>query len=135
MSFVHMRIARPVTRLEAALRMYTRGLGLKKIADFTDHDGFSGVMLGRADLQWHMEFTTCHHHPVKPTQTEEDLLVLYYPEKEEWEQVCASMLSAGFVTVRSFNPYWDVNGRTFVDTDGYRVVIQNRGWLTVEADE
>ena len=134
MSFVHMRIARPVASLEVASRMYIRGLGLKKIADFTDHDGFSGVMLGREGLQWHMELTLCHHHPVKPAPTEEDLLVLYYPEREEWEQVCSNMLSAGFEAVQAFNPYWDANGRTFVDADGYRVVIQNRGWLTVAAE-
>lgn len=135
MSFAHMRIARPVTCPEAALRMYTQGLGLKKIADFTDHDGFSGVMIGGANLQWHMELTICHHHPVKPSPTEDDLLVLYYPDNAEWEQVCARMVSAGFVAVPSFNPYWDANGRTFADPDGYRVVIQNRGWSTVETDE
>lgn len=133
MSFVHMRIARPITRLDVALRMYSEGLGLKKIADFTDHKGFSGVMLGRAHLQWHIEFTVCHTHPVQPSPTEDDLLVLYYPDSAEWAQVCTNMLGAGFVAVRSFNPYWDVNGRTFADPDGYRVVIQNRGWDTVEA--
>ncbi|ECG3432622.1 VOC family protein, partial [Salmonella enterica subsp. enterica serovar Oranienburg] len=26
------------------------------------------------------------------------------------------------------NPYWDVNGKTFVDRDGYRVVMQNKAW-------
>ncbi|VFS80265.1 Uncharacterised protein [Raoultella terrigena] len=44
-SFTHLRIARPVTRLAHAFRMYAEGLGLQKIADFSDHDGFSGVML------------------------------------------------------------------------------------------
>lgn len=128
MSFAHMRIARPVTSLGAALRMYTQGLGLKKIADLTDHEGFSGVMIGSANLQWHMELTICHHHPVTPSPTEDDLLVLYYPEKEAWEQVCTRMVSAGFVAVPSFNLYWDANGRTFADADGYRVVISNQSW-------
>lgn len=128
MSFAHMRIARPVTSPEAALRMYTQGLGLKKIADFTAHDGFSGVMIGGENLQWHMELTICHHHPVTPSPTEDDLLVLYYPDNAEWEQVCARMVIAGFVVVPSFNPYWDANGRTFADPDGYRVVICNKNW-------
>ncbi|VFS80271.1 Uncharacterised protein [Raoultella terrigena] len=35
---------------------------------------------------------------------------------------------AGFTPVSSFNPYWDVSGRTFADDDGYRVVLQNRTW-------
>lgn len=25
-------------------------------------------------------------------------------------------------------PYWEVNGVTFVDRDGYRTVLQNRAW-------
>lgn len=126
--FSQMRIAKPVTHLERSFQMYSKGLGLKRIADFTDHDGFSGVMLGLEGLPWHIELTLCHHHPVKPRQTEEDLLVLYYPDKDEWEQTCARMVAAGFVMVSAFNAYWDVNGRTFCDLDGYRVVIQNRAW-------
>lgn len=128
MSFVHMRIARPVTNLELSYQMYSKGLYLDKIADFNDHEGFSGIMLGREGLQWHMELTTCHYHPVKPLHTEEDLLVLYYPDSTEWVGVCARMVESGFSIVSSFNPYWDVNGRTFEDRDGYRIVIQNRSW-------
>lgn len=126
--FTHMRIAKPVTNLERSFLMYSKGLSLKKIADFSDHDGFSGIMLGQDGLPWHMELTVCHHHPVQPLQTEEDLLILYYPDKDEWEHVCIRMSNAGFTVVDSFNPYWDVNGRTFVDFDGYRVVIQNKEW-------
>jgi hypothetical protein len=28
----------------------------------------------------------------------------------------------------SFNPYWDRQGVTFEDPDGYRVVLQNATW-------
>ena len=34
------------------------------------------------------------------------------------------MEKAGYRAVKAFNPYWDKNGRTFVDPDGYRVVLQ-----------
>ncbi|MXG37203.1 VOC family protein, partial [Escherichia coli] len=74
------------------------------------------------------EFTHCHDHPRQPAPTDEDLLVLYYPDKAAWQQACARMTAAGFRTMRSFNPYWDTNGKTFVDDDGYRVVLQNRDW-------
>ncbi len=124
----HMRIARPVTNLEKSCRMYSQGLGLQKIADFADHQGFSGVMMGSEQLSWHLEFTLCHHHPVAPSPTDDDLLVLYYPDNAEWQQVCANMTAAGFATIASFNPYWDVKGRTFIDSDGYRVVLQNQAW-------
>ena len=33
-----------------------------------------------------------------------------------------------FLRVTAFNPYWEVNGVTFVDRDGYRTVLQNRAW-------
>ncbi|WP_330992637.1 VOC family protein [Pluralibacter gergoviae] len=128
MSFIHMRIARPVSDLEASYGMYARGLGLQKIASFIDHDGFSGVMLGLDNLPWHIEFTCCHQHPVKPAATEEDLLVLYYPDAAEWQLTCAKMVDAGFMAVNAFNPYWDKKGQTFADADGYRTVIQNSCW-------
>jgi hypothetical protein len=35
------------------------------------------------------------------------------------------MLGAGFVPVSAVNPYWDRDGVTFEDPDGYRVVLQN----------
>ncbi|KAF0855976.1 VOC family protein [Pantoea dispersa] len=126
--FTHMRIARPVTQLERSVLMFSQGLDLQKIAEFHDHDGFNGVMLGRKDLDWHLEFTCCPGHPVIPSPTEDDLLVLYYPDENAWKLACESMVEAGFKRTNSFNPYWDVNGQTFVDPDGYRVVMQNRAW-------
>jgi catechol 2,3-dioxygenase-like lactoylglutathione lyase family enzyme len=108
--------------------MYRDGLGLRVVGSFEDHDGFSGVMLGAPGLNYHFEFTHCAAHPVAATPTAEDLAVFYIPDGAEWERVSASMLAAGFTAVTSFNPYWDVRGRTFEDHDGYRVVLQNAGW-------
>ena len=124
----HMRIARPVSELSKICEMYCNGLGLEKIGNFTDHDGFSGCMLGLDGLSWHLEFTQCHDHPVLPSPSNEDLLVLYIPEKDSWRTTCENMDDAGFVRIQSFNPYWDRNGITFEDMDGYRVVIQNMHW-------
>jgi Questin oxidase-like len=33
-----------------------------------------------------------------------------------------------FESVKAFNPYWDRNGKTFEDPDGYRVVLQHANW-------
>jgi hypothetical protein len=30
--------------------------------------------------------------------------------------------------VPSFNPYWDRDGVTFEDPDGYRIVLQKAAW-------
>ncbi len=63
-----------------------------------------------------------------PSPGDEDLLVLYYPQQAAWEAQCTAMDAAGFLRVTAFNPYWEVNGVTFVDRDGYRTVLQNRAW-------
>lgn len=128
MIFCHLRIARPVSNLLRSRDQYRKGLDLEVIGEFNHHDGFSGYMLGRADLGWHLEFTQCHHHPVTPSPSSEDLLVVYMAEKAAWETACDKMLAAGFRRVASFNPYWEVSGMTFEDNDGYRVVLQNRTW-------
>lgn len=124
----HLRIARPVSDLERAVAMYRRGLGLDEIGRFEDHAGFDGVMLGRRDSHYHLEFTRCHSHPVAPTPTPEDLLVFYLPDTEQWQQSCRCMTEAGFEEVPPFNPYWGRSGRTFRDPDGYRIVLQQAAW-------
>lgn len=85
MSFCHMRIARPVSELDTTASMYCAGLGLEQLGSFTDHEGFSGIMLGAPEAGWHLEFTHCRHHPVTPSPGDEDLLVLYYPQQAAWE--------------------------------------------------
>lgn len=113
--------------------MYCAGLGLRVLGSFEDHDGFDGVMLGTADMPYHFEFTACRSHPVAPHPTEEDLVVFYVPDQQEWERRCDSMRAAGFLQVSSFNPYWDLRGRTFQDPDGYRVVLQRASWANPES--
>lgn len=127
----HLRIARPVADLATTRDMYCRGLGLRVVGDFADHAGFDGVMLGAPGAAYHFEFTYCRHHPVVPTPTAEDLVVFYLPSLIEWQAVCDAMVAAGFAPVASFNPYWDLHGRTFEDQDGYRVVVQNDAWHNV----
>ena len=123
-----LRIARPVSDLGASVAMYKSGIGSEVIGSFQDHDGFDGTMLGTVGENYHFEFTSCRTHPVHPTPTNEDLLVFYLPESEAWQRQCMKLLEAGFREVPSFNPYWDRNGRTFEDRDGYRLVIQQAAW-------
>jgi catechol 2,3-dioxygenase-like lactoylglutathione lyase family enzyme len=125
---LHLRIARPVSDLERSRDMYCRGLGLHVVGSFENHEGFDGVMLGTEGASYHFEFTHCRTHPVAPAPTPEDLLVLYIPAEAEWKARCASMQAAGFTQVTSFNPFWDIRGRTYEDPDGYRVVLQQAEW-------
>jgi YycE-like protein len=42
------------------------------------------------------------------------------------------MSAAEFKPVASFNPYWEIRGRTYEDPDGYRIVLQQAEWSNVE---
>ena len=98
------------------------------LGSFEDHDGFDGVMLSVPGADHHFEFTHCKTHPVAPRPTREDLAIFYLPMASEWQSACANMLAAGFRQVSAFNPYWDAQGRTFEDHDGYCVVLKNAEW-------
>jgi hypothetical protein len=108
--------------------MYEQGLGLQVLGHFEDHQGFDGIMLGNESVPYHFEFTYQRGHIAGKAPTQDNLLVFYIPDENEWNEHCQQMLSAGFKQVDSYNPYWDRSGRTFEDVDGYRVVLQNSTW-------
>lgn len=125
---IKIRFARPTDRLDEVVRFYRDGLGFKVLGSFEDHDGFDGVMLGHPGQQYHLEFTTKRGHSAGLAPTLDNLLVFYLPDVEQWRAAVEQMRSCGYEPVESFNPYWDRQGRTFEDADGYRVVLQNAGW-------
>jgi catechol 2,3-dioxygenase-like lactoylglutathione lyase family enzyme len=123
----HLRIARATNDLDEIKKFYRDGLGFEIVSSFEDHQGFDGVMLGRKDLAYHLEFTSQRGHQTA-APNKEDLLVFYLPDTNEWQRAVNRMLAHGYAPVESYNPYWDVKGKTFEDTDGYRVVLQNASW-------
>jgi catechol 2,3-dioxygenase-like lactoylglutathione lyase family enzyme len=114
------RLAHPVLDLNRSTAFYRDRLGLPVRGGFTGHDGYSGMFFavpGGAEL----ELTT---GPARPRPgTDDDLLVLYLATPEEARGRVADLQSAGVPTVASANPYWDRWGRTFLDPDGYAVVV------------
>jgi catechol 2,3-dioxygenase-like lactoylglutathione lyase family enzyme len=125
---IQLRVARPTDDLEAVTRFYRDGLGLEVIASFADHKGFDGVVLGCVGGPYHLEFTHRHGHSVGRALTPDNLLVFYLPDRIEWEHAVQHMIEEGYSPTPSYNPYWDVSGKTFEDPDGYRVVFQNAAW-------
>jgi catechol 2,3-dioxygenase-like lactoylglutathione lyase family enzyme len=123
-----LRIARPTDDLDALLAFYRDGLGLDVLYRFEDHDGFDGMILGKPGAPYHFEFTRSHGHSVGRAPSQDHLLVFYLPENEAWRDAVARIKSAGFRAVASFNPYWDREGVTFEDPDGYRIVLQHAAW-------
>lgn len=123
-----LRIARPTDNLTKIVDMYCKGLGYKVLTDFTDHDGFDGSILGNSDSSYHLEFTHHRGTSVGKAPTADNLLAFYIEDKDEWQMKCAQAESSGFVHVTSYNPYWDLLGKTYEDLDGYRVVFHNSVW-------
>lgn len=123
-----LRIARPTDDLAAVVAFYRDGLGFEVLAEFRDHDGFDGVILGAPGAAYHLEFTRKAGHVAGRAPSQDHLLVFYLPETVDWHTAVARLEQAGHVSVPAFNPYWDRHGRTFEDPDGYRVVLQNAAW-------
>ena len=128
MNHPSLRIARPTQQLRAIADMYARGLDMTELGGFEDHQGYDGVMVGHPGSCYHLEFTREHGAAPEAAPSAEHMLVIYEPDPELWAGRCGKMESAGFVQVNAHNPYWQREGRTFRDLDGYLVVICRQEW-------
>lgn len=116
-----LRVARHTTDLQAILVFYRDILGLEVIGSFKDHSDYDGVFLGMADTSWHLEFTVSNEAPVH--MPDEDDLLVFYVTEEVYGTLTERLKIAGVPEVRAKNPYWQHNGITFSDPDGFRIVI------------
>lgn len=106
------------------MRFYRDGLGLVEVGGFRDHAGYDGVFLEVPGSGAHLEFTAGGAHGA-PVPHPESLLVLYVGDEEALREI-ATRLGADPVTPA--NPYWGEHGLTFVDPDGFRVVLVPERW-------
>jgi catechol 2,3-dioxygenase-like lactoylglutathione lyase family enzyme len=121
---MQVRIARQTGQLDAVVAFYRDGLGLAEVGRFTDHEGYSGVMLDLPGTGAHVEFTSSGH-AAPPVPHPESLIVLYVGDRAEVDRLVARSLAT---VVPSLNPYWDRVGVTIVDPDGFRVVLVEQSW-------
>ena len=124
----HLRAARPSDDLSANVKFYRDGLGFEVLYEFRDHDGFDAVMLGRKDAAYHLAFVRKAGQKAGRAPSKDNLLVFYLPNADEWRRSVARLEELGHKPVKAFNPYWDKQGKTFEDPDGYRVVLQHASW-------
>jgi catechol 2,3-dioxygenase-like lactoylglutathione lyase family enzyme len=119
-SWTAVRLARPARDLTRSTRFYRDLIGLPPVGGFDNHDGYDGVFFalpGGAEL----ELTA---GPAQPApSTDEDLLVLYVRTWTEVEAIGARLTAAGVTRIQNRNPYWNRSALTFLDPDGYRLVI------------
>jgi catechol 2,3-dioxygenase-like lactoylglutathione lyase family enzyme len=114
------RLARPARDLDQSTRFYRDLLGLPLLGGFENHDGYDGVFFalpGGGEL----ELTA---GPAQPApSTDEDLLVLYVQTWNEAAAIGARLTAAGVTRITNRNPYWNRSALTFLDPDGYRLVV------------
>ena len=124
---VQIRIARPTLRLDALAKFYQMGLGMVLTGQFSDHDGYDGIMLGMPDNKIHLEFTS--HTNLKPEDlprpTKEHLLVLYFDNPANYQKATNRLRGLNCHPVSPENPYWEGKSETYEDPDGWRVVLFN----------
>ena len=123
-----LRVARPSDDIDALLPFYRDGLGLAVLYRFEDHDGFDGVMLGHEKAPYHFEFTRARGHIAgrAPTRTTSSSSIFRTPPTGR--RPSSACVAPASQPVPAFNPYWDREGVTFEDPDGYRVVFQRAAW-------
>lgn len=119
------RIARPTNQLKKVVEFYRDGLGLKVVGSFEGHDGYDGIMLGLPDTSYHLEFTQHIDGSPCPAPTKDNLLVFYFTDKNERDQIVRRLEQMGYQEVEPENPYWKKAGVTIEDPDGWRIVLQN----------
>ena len=122
---VQVRVARPTDQLEKIVEFYRDGLGLSVIGSFEGHVGYSGVMLGLPGHDYHLEFTQHSEGSPCPAPTKDNLLVFYIPDQAAIEKLVKRLAGLGYDPVPPENPYWQAQGVTIEDPDGWRIVLMN----------
>lgn len=127
---VQFRMARPTHQMDKIINFYHKGLGLEIVGSFKDHDGYDGIMFGLPSVHYHLEFT--QHTEAKPTPppSDDNLLVFYIPDTEARDALVNKLTGMGYRIVEPENPYWNRNGVTIADPDGWRIVLQNTSGLS-----
>lgn len=121
--FVRFRSARPTNDLTALRRFYVEALGCAVLAEWLDHEGIDGLVLGPADGAWQVEFIRERGVTAPPAPSHEHLLVFYVEDEATLMRLVDRMAERHVAPVKPNNPYWQRCGFTFADPDGYHVVI------------
>lgn len=117
-----LRVARHTNNLEIIENFYVNILGFEKLGGFQNHNNYDGSFIGKSDLDWHFEFT---QSDVKANHTfdDDDIIVLYPDTIKKYNNLLDNILAHNISIITATNPYWNENGKMFLDPDGYRIII------------
>jgi hypothetical protein len=121
-TLMKLRYARHTKDLSQIVSFYTEIVGLTISGSFQDHDGYSGVFLNTPKSAWELEFTQSERktdHKSDP----DDALVFYSKTLAEWVELKERLKNFGIDLASCPNPYWNEHGLSFLDPDGFSVII------------
>lgn len=118
------RSARHTNRIKEIETFYTKILNLDILGDFKNHNGYDGLFIGKANTDWHLEFTTSSDE-VNHQFNEDDCLVFYPETQDEYEAVIKNLEFYRIEPIQAKNPYWNINGISFLDPDGFVVIVSS----------
>lgn len=117
-----LRVARHTNDLKKIEDFYINILGFDRLGGFQNHNNYDGVFIGKPDLDWHFEFTQSQTK-AKHVFDEDDIIVLYTKTILEYNSILKKVKDNNIPIIQAINPYWNENGKMFLDPDGYRIVI------------
>lgn len=119
---MELRVARHTNNINKILDFYTKIIGFDLLGEFKNHDNYDGIFLGKKNENWHLEFTTsieqANHY-----FDEDDCLIFYVNTKNEYDEIIHRIHQSNISIINSKNPYWNLNGVTIKDPDGFNVII------------
>ncbi|GAA4899833.1 hypothetical protein GCM10023311_26520 [Flaviramulus aquimarinus] len=118
------RNARHTNDLKPIIEFYSNILGLEVLFSFENHNDYSGVFLGKPDHQWHLEFTASVGK-AEHSFDDDDVLVFYPTEHREYDEIVERIHEKKIEKLKAKNPFWNDNGITIKDPDGFHVIISN----------
>jgi hypothetical protein len=115
--------------------LYEALLGLSRLAQFEDHDGFSGVILGFENSDWQLEIVTVSASQRQPTDEDAERGIVLYLGAEEFRKAGRQVAISGAQIVINKNSYWTRRGAiTIRGYDGESIVIVEGLWNRERVD-
>jgi hypothetical protein len=118
------RFARHTNNLEQIKSFYIDFLGFQLLGGFENHNGYDGIFIGRANENWHLEFTKSEEI-VHFNFNDDDIIVFYPKNKIDFDLIMNKIQSQNIDFIKAKNPYWNENGKMILDPDGYKIVISD----------
>jgi catechol 2,3-dioxygenase-like lactoylglutathione lyase family enzyme len=119
-----LRVARHTNNLDKIEDFYVNVLGFERLGGFQNHNNYDGVFIGKSGLDWHFEFTKSEEK-ANHTFDEDDVTVLYPKTVSEYNRFINKLLENNISFIISKNPFWNENGKMFLDPDGFRIVVSD----------